>query len=142
PVAPGGRVVGFFPGSSIGNFQPDEACDFLAHWRQRLGPDSDIIVGVDLIKPVHLLEQAYNDAAGVTAAFTLNLLHRANREVRADFRTSRFRHEAIYNPQRAAIEIHLVSTEAQTVTVAGRRFQFAQGEKIHVEYSYKYDHES
>ncbi|MGE4338861.1 MAG: L-histidine N(alpha)-methyltransferase [Pigmentiphaga sp.] len=136
--ADAGRVVGFFPGSSIGNFEPEQARSFLALWARRLGPDADMIVGVDLIKPVDVLERAYDDAAGVTAAFSLNLLRRANRELHADFDLTGFRHEAHYRPASGAVEIHLVSQRQQAVHVAGHTFAFAEGERLHIENSHKY----
>jgi len=137
--ADAGRVVGFFPGSSIGNFEPAQARNFLSLWARRLGPDADMIVGVDLIKPVEVLERAYDDAAGVTAAFSLNLLRRANRELHADFDLAGFRHEARYQAATGAVEIHLVSQCRQTVHVAGHDFAFAEGERLHIENSHKYD---
>jgi dimethylhistidine N-methyltransferase len=142
PVSGNGRVVGFFPGSTIGNLEREEAREFLAVWARRLGPGSDMIVGVDLIKPVDVLERAYDDAAGVTAAFSLNILRRANRELGADFDVASFRHEARYSTWNRAVEIHLVSLRDQVVTVVGREFQFAEGEKLHIENSHKYDLES
>lgn len=139
PLTGDGRVVGFFPGSSIGNFTRAAATEFLASWRKRLGPGSAMIVGVDLIKPVHILEAAYNDAAGVTAAFSLNVLRRANRELGADFEIENFVHEAHYNPNSFAIDIHLRSLADQLVTISGQQFRFSEDEMLHVESSHKYD---
>ena len=130
--------VGFFPGSTIGNFAPREAQVFLADARLRLGAGGRFLIGVDLKKPEPVLHAAYNDAAGVTAAFNLNLLRRINREIGADFILDRFDHEARYDPVNGRIEMHLVSREPQRVTVADRRFDFAAGETIHTENSYKY----
>lgn len=134
---PGGRHVGFFPGSTIGNFTPDEAGRFLSRARRLLrgGP---MVVGVDLKKSVAVLDAAYNDAAGVTAAFNLNLLIRINRELGADFRLDRFRHHAFYNARFGRVEMHLVSKNAQTVRMNGRTIAFREGETIHTENSYKY----
>lgn len=139
PVQPAGRVVGFFPGSSLGNFEPHEARDFLALWARRLGRGGQMVIGIDLIKPAPVLERAYDDAAGVTAAFTLNILRRANRELKANFSLPHFRHLARFNAEAGAIEIFLVSEKAQEVAIGDRRFHFVEGEKIHIESSYKYD---
>jgi dimethylhistidine N-methyltransferase len=133
-----GRRLGFFPGSTIGNFERDEATRFLRRTARLLGPDSVLIVGADLDKSPDVLLPAYDDASGVTAAFNLNLLARINRELDADFDLGRFAHEAIYNPQQSRIEIYLRSREAQTVTVAGKTFCFGEGERIHTENSHKY----
>jgi dimethylhistidine N-methyltransferase len=129
---------GFFPGSTIGNFDPREAAAFLRHAGRMLGPGAALIVGVDLIKDVSVLDAAYNDAAGVTAAFNLNLLSRINRELGADFDLGRFSHRAFYNRDCHRIEMHLVSAIEQTASVAGRVFEFRAGETIHTENSYKY----
>ncbi|MGZ8362766.1 MAG: L-histidine N(alpha)-methyltransferase [Caulobacteraceae bacterium] len=137
-MGPGGKRVGFFPGSSIGNLTPEEAVQFLSLWRRELGPDSGMVAGVDLRKDEARLEAAYNDAAGVTAAFTHNLLARANRELGADFDLSGFAHHAVYNEDAGRIEIHLKSLSDQTVSVGGQSFAIANGEMIHTEYSYKY----
>jgi len=134
----GGRRVGFFPGSTIGNLTPDEAVEFLRGCRALLGPDGGMIVGADLKKDEGVLNAAYNDAAGVTARFTLNLLERMNRELDADFDRTRFAHEAFYDADSGRMEIYIRSLMNQIVTVAGRRFMFAFGERLHVEYSYKF----
>lgn len=139
PLAGVGRAVGFFPGSSIGNFSRTGAREFLAAWKNRLGPGAGMIVGVDLIKPVVCLEAAYNDAAGVTAAFTLNILRRINETLHADFQLQNFAHQAHYNPRSWAIDIHLVSLADQVVTVCGHSVAFSKGETVHVESSHKYD---
>jgi dimethylhistidine N-methyltransferase len=130
--------VGFFPGSTLGNFEPHEACAFLRSARDILGQDAQMVIGVDLEKDQRVLYQAYNDAAGVTARFNLNLLERINRELGGNFDTSAFRHRAIYNSERHRIEMHLISTKAQKVRVLDRSFSFRPGETIHTESSYKY----
>lgn len=131
------RRVGFFPGSSIGNFTPDEAVRFLLG-AARLLRGGGLLIGVDLVKDPALLHAAYNDAAGVTAEFNRNLLVRANRELGADFEPDRFDHYAFYEPVRQRIEMHLVSRVEQRVRVCGRTFEFAAGETLHTENSYKY----
>jgi dimethylhistidine N-methyltransferase len=130
--------TGFFPGSTIGNFTPAEAQRLLRVFRASLSPGGRLIVGADLEKDARTLVRAYDDAAGVTAAFNLNLLARINRELGGSFDLASFRHEAIYNPRDGRIEMHLVSTRAQEAVVRGRRFRFRQGESIHTENSYKY----
>ena len=130
--------VGFFPGSTLGNLEPHEACAFLRSARDILGQGAQLVIGVDLEKDQRVLYQAYNDAAGVTARFNLNLLDRINRELGGSFDTSEFRHEAIYNSERHRIEMHLISTKAQRVRVLDRNFSFRPGESIHTENSYKY----
>jgi dimethylhistidine N-methyltransferase len=134
--------VGFFPGSTIGNFEPHEAASFLLNAAQILGPGATMIVGVDLIKPVEILNAAYNDKAGVTAKFNLNLLTRINRELRGTFKLDCFEHHAFYNRERHRIEMHLASLKRQKVKVAGECFDFRAGETIHTENSYKYSVES
>ncbi len=133
----GARLTGFFPGSTIGNFLPDEAEAFLATARAVLR-GGDLLIGVDLVKDERILHAAYNDAAGVTAAFNLNMLTHLNRLVRADFNPDRFQHRAFYNAQLGRIEMHLVSSLRQTVHVDGQAFAFADGETIHTECSHKY----
>jgi dimethylhistidine N-methyltransferase len=130
--------IGFFPGSTIGNFEPHEACAFLRTARDILGQNAGMIVGVDLEKDDRVLYEAYNDKAGVTARFNLNLLNRINRELGGNFDPSAFTHRAIYNRERHRIEMHLISRKAQTVRVLGRSFSFRTGETIHTENSYKY----
>jgi dimethylhistidine N-methyltransferase len=134
--------VGFFPGSTIGNFEPLEATALLHHAARILGPGATLIIGVDLIKDRQVLHAAYNDAAGVTAAFNLNLLTRINRELGADFDLDAFEHHAIYNADLHRIEMHLASRKAQKVRVCGRTITFRAGETIHTENSYKYTPES
>ena len=136
PAAEGTRL-GFFPGSSIGNFEPAAAQALLqrfAGWLQ----GGALLIGVDLVKHPAELHAAYNDAQGVTAAFNLNLLTRANREAGADFRLPDWDHAAFYHPGLRRIEMHLVSRRAQSVCVAGEHFAFEEGESIHTENSYKY----
>jgi len=130
--------VGFFPGSTLGNFEPHEACAFLRSARDILGQGALMVIGVDLEKDERVLYEAYNDAAGVTARFNLNVLHRINRELGGNFDTSAFTHRAIYNRERYRIEMHLISRKAQTVRVLGRGLSFRAGESIHTESSYKY----
>ncbi|KVM68446.1 dimethylhistidine N-methyltransferase [Burkholderia ubonensis] len=131
------RRIGFFPGSTIGNFSPDEADTFLRD-AARLLRGGALLVGADLVKDEATLHRAYNDAQGVTAEFNLNLLARANAELGADFDLDGFAHHAFYDPQRQRIEMHLVSVRAQTVRVCGRTFRFDAGERIHTENSYKF----
>jgi dimethylhistidine N-methyltransferase len=134
--------VGFFPGSTIGNFEPHMAAAFLSHAAERLGVGATLIIGFDLVKDVKVLNAAYNDAAGVTARFNLNLLTRINRELGGNFDLDGFCHQAFYNTERHRIEMHLASRERQTVKVAGRSFEFRGGETIHTENSYKYTPEA
>lgn len=138
PKDPNARRVGFFPGSTIGNFAPAEASGFLATAAGILGAGGGLLIGVDLRKSTDILIPAYDDAAGVTAAFNMNLLSRINGELGADFDLGAFRHEARYNDVHGRIEMHLVSTENQSVTINGNRFQFADAETIHTENSYKF----
>jgi dimethylhistidine N-methyltransferase len=130
-------VLGLFMGSSIGNFTPEEARAFLAG-AARLLRGGKLLIGVDLKKDEAILNAAYNDAAGVTAAFNLNLLDHINRELGADFDRNAFAHRAFYNAKLGRIEMHLVSQRAQQVHVGGQAFSFAAGETIHTENSYKY----
>ena len=130
--------IGFFPGSTIGNFEPHEASSFMRHARQILGRGATLIIGVDLVKDPAVLNAAYNDLAGVTAKFNLNLLTRINRELDATFDPAGFCHQAFYNSERHRIEMHLASKRRQKVRVAGRMIEFRAGETIHTENSYKY----
>src|SRR5471032_3084892 len=134
------RRAGFFPGSTIGNFKPDAAMALLRQMRASLN-GGGLLIGVDLVKDPSRLHAAYNDAAGVTAAFNKNLLVRANRELGADFVSDGFAHYAPYNPAARRIEMYLVSQRRQSVTVCGRRFDFAAGEAVHTEDSHKYNEE-
>jgi L-histidine Nalpha-methyltransferase len=136
--AAGMAHTGFFPGSTIGNFEPHEACAFLRHAGRVLGRGATLIIGVDLVKDTSVLNAAYDDAAGVTAKFNLNLLARINRELGANFDLASFSHEAFYNAERHRIEMHLASKKRQKVRVAGRAIEFRAGETIHTENSYKY----
>jgi dimethylhistidine N-methyltransferase len=131
-------VVGFFPGSTIGNFTPDEAVALLTRSRHLLGNGASFLVGADLVKPVETLLQAYDDARGVTAAFNKNLLVRINRELDGAFDPDSFDHRALWNAQESRIEMHLVSRAAQTASVGDDVFDFAAGETIHTENSYKF----
>jgi len=134
---PARRIV-YFPGSTIGNFEPSEATEFLRRIVDLCGKDGGLLIGVDLQKDSDVLERAYNDSQGVTAQFNLNLLRRANRELDADFDLERWRHRAIYNSRVGRIEMHLISEIDQTVHVADREFHFRCGERIITEFSYKY----
>jgi dimethylhistidine N-methyltransferase len=130
---------GFFPGSTIGNLDRAETASFLRRMRRQLGARGTAVVGVDLTKNIRTLLAAYNDRQQVTAAFNLNLLARINRELEGDFRLDRFAHDVRWNAAESGIEMHLVSLEAQSVVVVGRRFDFEAGESIHTETSRKYD---
>jgi dimethylhistidine N-methyltransferase len=134
--------IGFFPGSTIGNFEPHEASSFLRNAANILGRGPTIIVGVDLIKSADVLNAAYNDAQGVTAQFNRNLLTRINRELGGTFQLSTFEHHAFYNRERNRIEMHLASLKRQKVRIAGETIEFRAGETIHTENSYKYSVES
>jgi dimethylhistidine N-methyltransferase len=134
----GRRAVGFFPGSTIGNLAPHEASQLLSGFKRILGKDGRLIIGVDLKKDPEILVRAYDDTAGVTAAFNKNLLTRLNRELGGTFDERSFVHEAIYNADAGRIEMHLVSTRVQVARVCGRAFRFRKGESIHTENSHKY----
>jgi dimethylhistidine N-methyltransferase len=139
PAATSGRpIVGFFPGSTIGNFTHPEAAVFLARTREILGPGAVMIVGVDLQKEERVLNAAYDDAAGVTAEFNLNLLRRINRELGGNFRIGEFEHVARWSEAEGRVEMHLVSRSTQSVRIGNARFEFQAGESIHTENSYKY----
>lgn len=131
------HVAVYFPGSTIGNLEPRVAREFLRGVCRLCGTSGGLIIGVDLQKSRDVLEAAYNDAAGVTAQFNLNLLVRANRELGTDFNLRCWRHRAVYNEKEGRIEMHLLSESDQTVNVGGRSFTFAAGEKIISEFSYK-----
>ncbi len=135
------RRVGFFPGSTVGNLEPEEVPDFLTGLGRVLGPGGRLIVGVDTRKAEAMLNAAYNDAAGITRAFNLNVLRHVNAIAGADFDTTKFEHEAVYNAEHGRIEMYLSSTEAQTVRVDGALIEFERGERIHTEHSYKYEAE-
>ncbi len=139
PYCPDGvRRVAFFPGSSIGNFDPADAVEFLRNIARLVGKQGGLLIGVDLKKSIDVLNAAYNDEQGVTAAFNLNLLERINRELGASFDPHRFEHWAFYNEDAGRIEMHLVSEVAQVVSIGTERFVFDRGESIHTENSYKY----
>lgn len=137
PVEPRRNLI-FFPGSTIGNFTRDEARRLLEVMRIEAKSGGALLIGVDLRKDAAILHAAYNDSAGVTAAFNLNVLRRLNAELGADFDLDAFRHEAVYDETEGRVEMRLVSTKTQTVTVAGERIRFARGEYIITEYSHKY----
>ncbi|MFV0295390.1 MAG: L-histidine N(alpha)-methyltransferase [Hyphomicrobiaceae bacterium] len=134
----GKQLVGFFPGSTVGNFAPREAVKLLSVLRRSLGEGAHLLIGVDLQKDVKTLKRAYDDAAGVTAAFNLNVLTRINRELGGDFELDAFQHEARYNDALGRIEMHLVSDRDQSVQVGEHGFHFAEGESIHTENSHKF----
>ncbi len=142
PLLSGSAHLGFFPGSSLGNFEPEAAQELLRQFRRLLGPGGTLLIGIDQPKPVDRLEAAYNDAAGVSAAFALNLLARLNRELAGDFNPAAFRYRARWMPQASHIEMALVSERAQTVQAAGRRWSFQAGEPLITETSAKYDPEA
>ncbi len=136
--AAGVKNVAFFPGSSIGNFERADAVAFLQNLCTLLGNNGGLLIGVDLKKEPAVLNAAYNDAQGITAAFNLNLLTRMNRELDANFDAEKFDHHAFYNESLGRIEMHLVSQSEQTVHVGKRKFSFNSGDSIHTENSYKY----
>lgn len=132
------RNLVYFPGSTIGNFEPEAALELLRVMHHEAGPGGGLLIGLDLKKDRETLERAYNDRAGITAEFNLNLLRRLNREFGSEFDIDAFHHHAFYNEQEGRIEMHLVSTRNQSVTLAGREFQIAGDEHIITEYSHKY----
>lgn len=134
----GSPCLGFFPGSTIGNLDPDAAVRFLSTARESLGAGSWFLLGADLRKRPELLLPAYNDSAGITAAFNLNVLKRLNREAEADFDLDSYRHDAVWNDEESRIEMHLISKRDQTVHLAGQTIRFHKGESIHTENSYKH----
>ncbi|HLK09196.1 MAG TPA: L-histidine N(alpha)-methyltransferase [Candidatus Angelobacter sp.] len=136
-----GRKLVLFIGSTIGNFEPDDAMAFLKSVRRSLQPGDALLIGFDLIKDADVLHAAYNDAAGVTAAFNKNMLVRINRELGGSFDLDAFEHVAFWNRRKSRIEMHLESTREQVVWVQdlGRSFHFEQGERIHTENSYKFN---
>ena len=135
---PHGKRVAFFPGSSIGNFDPNDAIGFLQAIGELVGPGGYLLIGVDLKKDRQILEAAYDDREGVTARFNLNLLQRINTELGGDFEAGQWSHRALYNEAAGRIEMHLVSLSDQSVSIDGKRFDFTAGETIHTENSYKY----
>jgi dimethylhistidine N-methyltransferase len=132
------RVVVFFPGSTIGNFDPPQALSLMRVMHDVAGPGGGLLIGTDLVKDPEILVRAYDDARGVTAAFNLNVLRRFNRELNADFDLAGFEHRAVWNADAKRIEMHLVSTREQRVTLAGERIDFAAGEIIVTEHCHKY----
>jgi dimethylhistidine N-methyltransferase len=139
---PPSRVVVFFPGSTLGNFDAPEAIRLLQLMRRAAGRGGGLLLGIDLAKDPAVLERAYNDSAGVTAAFNMNLLVRLSRELGADFDTRSFRHEAVWVAEHSRIEMHLVSLCAQSVHIAGERVEFAAGERLVTEHCHKYTADS
>jgi dimethylhistidine N-methyltransferase len=135
---PAGKTVGFFPGSTIGNFEPEAVVAFLAHCAKLLGPGAEMLIGADVKKDKAILDAAYNDAEGLNAAFNLNLLHRIANELDSDIAIDDFAHVAFYNPDEGRVELYIKSLKDQSAVIAGRRFSFAAGEMIHTENSYKY----
>jgi L-histidine N-alpha-methyltransferase len=131
-------LTGFFPGSTIGNFDPRTAVDLLRSFLEILGKDARLVIGMDTRKNSRLLEAAYDDAAGVTAAFNLNLLERINRELEGTIPVESFEHRAVWHDGFGRIEMHLVAKEAVAFSVAGQRFNLRRGETIHTENSHKY----
>ncbi|MFI4875846.1 MAG: L-histidine N(alpha)-methyltransferase [Blastopirellula sp. JB062] len=138
PQMPPGRVAVYFPGSTIGNFTPSAAIHLLTEIAAACGPQGQLLIGVDLIKPTDVLLNAYDDRSGVTAEFNLNLLRRINRELDGNFDLSQFRHVALFNADESRIELYLESLAPQTVEVGERSFDFEEGERILTEYSHKY----
>jgi L-histidine N-alpha-methyltransferase len=137
-AGPAGKTVGFFPGSTIGNFEPEAVVAFLSHCGRLLGPGAEMLIGADVKKDKRILDAAYNDAEGLNAAFNLNLLHRIAKELDSDIAIDDFAHVAFYNPSEGRVELYIRSLQAQSAVIAGRRFSFAAGEMIHTENSYKY----
>lgn len=136
------RRLAFFPGSTIGNFHPGEAVEFLKHIRELTKPGGAMVLGVDRVKDTAVLDAAYNDSAGLTAEFNLNMLRRLNDDVRAEFDLNAFEHVAFFNAEAGRIEMHLRSRLRQTVCVAGEAIHFDEGETIWTESSYKYSRET
>jgi dimethylhistidine N-methyltransferase len=139
PARTAGRVAVYFPGSTIGNFEKARAQELLRGIRSLCGSGGGLLIGADLIKDRAILERAYDDSEGVTAAFNLNLLARMNRELGSDFDVERFSHRAVWNEDHSRVEMHLVSEIEQKVRVDGRAFSFSAGETICTEHSHKYD---
>ena len=137
-TAPNGNRVGFFPGSSIGNFTPEDAITFMHDFAEVLGDNGYLLIGIDLKKDKQILQAAYDDAAGVTAAFNINLLTRINNELGGNFDIKQWQHKALYDEQKGRIEMHLISKTNQQVSIKGETFSFAKGQNIHTENSYKY----
>ncbi len=138
PEQAAARAVIYFPGSTIGNFDPEDAVALLKNMREEVGEGGGLVIGVDLRKDPVVLQKAYNDHEGVTARFNLNLLARINRELGADFNPEAFSHRAIWNSEASCIEMHLLSEKEQRVTIGNKQFPFAKGEHILSECSYKF----
>lgn len=138
PMQSGLKKVGFFPGSSLGNFEPKQAMEFLKQARETLGTGGNLIIGLDLVKDTRLLNAAYNDSEGVTAQFNLNILNHLNDIGEGSFNTEHFEHYAYYNSDKQRIEMHLISLFDQVVTLFGERLSFKQHEHIVTEHSYKF----
>ena len=138
PQVRGKRTLGFFPGSTIGNLTPAAAASLLREFRATLGADAYLVIGIDLRKDARRLEEAYNDAAGVTAAFNLNLIDRLNRELDGEIPRDAFRHQAIWRDELSRVEMHLAATRDVEFTIAGCLYELRKGETIHTENSYKY----
>jgi dimethylhistidine N-methyltransferase len=132
------RKVGFLPGSTLGNFTPQEASQFLGMTGTLLGPNGQILIGIDLVKDVQVLEKAYNDSKGITAEFNLNLIHRFRNELDIEIDPETFRHRAFFNQAESRVEMHLYSLIPQTIEIDGTEITFREGESIHTENSYKY----
>lgn len=137
-----GKNIVFFPGSTIGNFSPSEALEFLTSIARAIGSGGAMIIGVDVVKETTVLEAAYNDAKGVTAEFNMNILQRINHELESAFDLDTFYHHALFNSRESRIEMHLVSKKDQHIAINDEHFFFAKGETIHTENSYKYSVES
>lgn len=135
---PNTRKLTFFPGSSVGNFEPEQAQNFLEHVHKLVGPGGGLLIGVDLKKDKDRLDKAYNDKTGVTAEFNLNLLSRINSELDANFDLDLFKHNAFYNEKLGRVEMHLVSQKQQQIRIGEHFVEFEEGESIHTENSYKY----
>lgn len=138
PTRVASHTAVYFPGSTVGNFMPNQATELLRRITSLCGPGGGLLIGIDLKKDSTKIEAAYDDALGVTAQFNLNLLQRINRELGGDFNLDWFKHRAVYNSELGRVEIDLVSRCAQRVTVAGEAFEFTRGEAIRTEYSHKY----
>jgi dimethylhistidine N-methyltransferase len=132
------RKVGFLPGSTLGNFTPQEASQFLGLTADLLGADGQFLIGIDLVKDVGVLERAYNDSAGVTAEFNLNVIHRMRNELDIAINPDDFQHRAFFNRSESRVEMHLIAQRPQIIEINGERIRFEEGESIHTENSYKY----
>lgn len=136
-AAPRRRVV-YFPGSTIGNFDPSQATALLRGVARLVGPGGGLLIGTDLVKPIEMLQEAYDDSRGITARFILNVLRRIERELGAELDQEAFEYETVWQPEHARMHMRLVSKRDQQIVLAGQRYEFAAGEQIHVEYSHKY----